>query len=232
MSYKVVFIEGNIGTGKSTFLDNVKKYIKNAEVVYEPLDVWTEFKDDGGKNVLQHFYEDPKRYAYTFQTIAFLSRADRMRSLFEKIRQERIANVATNKAENRVIFVERSIFSDKHVFAKNCHLTGLMNKIEWDLYNSWFSWIQNYVSLPEDTVYLYLRCQPDTSFERTTKRNRKEESGVPLDYLKQIYDRHEEWLSTADKVVVANAEVNFRDDFNEFKRIVNELDLELNVTNQ
>ena len=64
----VYFVEGNIGTGKSTFLKMIEKcYPDDCQVIYEPLDTWTSFKDKEGVNILGHFYKDPKRYAYTFQ---------------------------------------------------------------------------------------------------------------------------------------------------------------------
>ena len=81
MAPKIIFVEGNIGSGKSTFLDMVSKHVEGAKVVYEPLDVWKAYTDENGKNILHHFYEDQKRYAYTFQTIAFLSRVERLREI-------------------------------------------------------------------------------------------------------------------------------------------------------
>ena len=53
---KIIFVEGNIGTGKSTFLKMIEKcYNDKYQVIYEPVDLWTNFKDSKGKNILKYF---------------------------------------------------------------------------------------------------------------------------------------------------------------------------------
>lgn len=46
-----VCIEGNIGSGKTTFLSHFKKF-KNTTVLEEPVDLW---RDVGGTNLLVSF---------------------------------------------------------------------------------------------------------------------------------------------------------------------------------
>ena len=41
---------------------------------------------------------------------------------------------------------------------------------------------------------IYLRCSAEVCFERCRKRCREEEKSLPVEYLQQIHDRHEEWL--------------------------------------
>ena len=94
------FLEGNVGTGKSTFLQKLKE--NGIDVIFEPVDIWTSIKNDNGKTLLEEFYNDQKRYAYTFQSIAF---------------RTRVQNIENSKV-NTVI--ERSIFTDRNVFAKTC----------------------------------------------------------------------------------------------------------------
>ena len=52
------FVEGNIGSGKSTFL---KKLSSEFKVVQEQVDEWSKMKNANGKNILEEFYEDPER---------------------------------------------------------------------------------------------------------------------------------------------------------------------------
>jgi len=196
---KIYFVEGNIGTGKSTFLKMIEN-LNNPEyqVIYEPVDVWTKFKDSTGKNILQYFYEDPKRFAYTFQNTAFVSRVEKLKEIDP-----------TKKA----IFIERSIWSDKNIFAKNCAQSGMMSEIEHMLYLKWFSWLEEHLNLQGDKHFVYLRCSPETSFERMKKRNRNEETGVSLEYLTQIHNKHEEWLKDtiqSQNLIILNAEADFK----------------------
>ena len=41
---------------------------------------------------------------------------------------------------------------------------------------------------------VYLRTNPEVVYERMKKRNRSEESHVPLEYLQQLHNLHESWL--------------------------------------
>ena len=54
-----VVVEGNIGCGKTTFLDHFSKFSDRVEVLTEPVDRW---RDVNGHNLLQLMYENPSRY--------------------------------------------------------------------------------------------------------------------------------------------------------------------------
>ena len=62
---KVLILEGNIGAGKSTFLKILKNNL-NVDIIFEPTDKWQDVENEG--NILDLFYKDTKRWAYTFQT--------------------------------------------------------------------------------------------------------------------------------------------------------------------
>ena len=89
--------------------------------------------------------------------------------------------------------IERSVYSDRYCFAKNCFEMGTMTPLEWNLYQEWFEWlVENYTIKP--TGFIYLRTEPNVCHQRLLKRNRSEESGVNLNYLKALHQKHEEWL--------------------------------------
>ena len=193
----IFFVEGNIGTGKSTFLNMIEKhYGDKYQVIYEPLDLWIDFKDKKGKNILEYFYEDPKRYSYTFQNIAFISRVENLKKI---------------DLTKEYIFIERSIWSDKNVFAKNCYDNDMLSDIEFKLYNKWFECLSKTIEIP-DHKFLYLKCPVDVSFERLTKRSRKEENTISLEYLTQIENKHEEWFKDHPNVSVIDATSNYKDE--------------------
>jgi deoxyadenosine/deoxycytidine kinase len=184
-----------------------KTYGNKYQVIYEPVDVWTSFKDKTGKNILQYFYEDPKRFAYTFQNTAFVSRVEKLQEI---------------DRTKDAVFIERSIWSDKNVFAKNCFESGMMSEIEYMLYEKWFSWLEKNLSIG-DYQFIYLRCSPETSFARMKERNRNEETGVSLDYITQIHNQHEIWMSyvfPTKTTTILNAEENFKNE-DAFKEIFN-----------
>ena len=55
---KVYFIEGNIGTGKTTFCKQIENLnLDEVQVIYEPVDEWMQTIDKDGKNILEHFFK-------------------------------------------------------------------------------------------------------------------------------------------------------------------------------
>lgn len=170
-------IEGNIGAGKSTFLRLIADRLP-VQIVYEPHTKWQNV--DQKENLLEKFYKDTKRWAYTFQSYAFITRV---------IEQQQKAR--ENKFGIQVL--ERSVYSDRYCFAKNCFETGLMTELEWNLYCEWFEWlVELYATRP--TGFIYLQSSPDVSFDRIKMRGRQEESSVPYSYLEQLHTKHQDWL--------------------------------------
>ena len=54
-----VVVEGNIGSGKTTFLQHFNKFSEEVEILAEPVDKW---RNANGHNLLQIMYEDPHRW--------------------------------------------------------------------------------------------------------------------------------------------------------------------------
>lgn len=71
----LISIEGDIGAGKSTLIQYLKERNPTWNFIDEPVGTWTSLKTDEGENLLELFYKDQKRYSYTFQNCALLSRA-------------------------------------------------------------------------------------------------------------------------------------------------------------
>jgi deoxyadenosine/deoxycytidine kinase len=198
MSNKLrIIVEGNIGSGKTTCLDKLESN-ENFEVIREPVDLWLGVKGSDGKNLLQEFYEEPTRYSYLFQTMVFKTR-------LQSIEHEQ---------QKPVRFCERSIWTDRHVFGKSCINSGKMNELETNCYQFWFNWLeQKFYEKPH--AIIYLRCAPEKCFERMHRRARSEEDGVPLEYLKELHDYHEIWLSNwkhTPILIIDNDEDNNWDD--------------------
>ena len=96
------------------------------------------------------------------------------------------------------MFMERSMESDKHIFAKNCYVQGFMNKLEYTIYQDLHAyWTEQ---APRLDAIVYLKTSADICHERLVRRNRGEESTVSLEYLESIEARHEEWIG--DKAAV------------------------------
>lgn len=175
----LIMIEGNIGAGKSTFLKVLKNHL-DANIIFEPTNKWQNLDPDN--NLLDLFYKDTPRWAYTFQSYAFVSRVQTILEYQKKL-----------SSNNDTQFLERSIYCDRYCFAKNCFESGFMKKIEWEIYKEWFAWLaENYA--PRPSGFIYLRTNPETCYKRILKRSRSEECDISMGYLESLHKRHEDWL--------------------------------------
>lgn len=186
------FLEGNVGTGKSTFLKKLRD-IPDVNIIFEPVDEWVSIKNkDSGKNLLEEFYSDQERWAYTFQSIAF---------------RTRINNIVRAPGD-KINIMERSMFTDRNVFAKTCYENAKMTDIEWADYTSWFDWLTKSFNV-NPSGYIYLRAEPDVSYDRVKIRNRGGEESIPLEYLKSLHDKHDDWLLNETNVLVLDVNEDF-----------------------
>lgn len=201
---KIFVIEGNIGSGKSTFLKRLGEKIPNSQIILEPVEEWQNIKDENGKNVLDYFYTDMKRWCYLFQSMAFITRFNKMKLI-------------DNTKE--YIFIERSIFSDRRIFAENCYQQGLMSEIEWKTYLNWHDTMKNLIT--HKMNFIYLKCDSEISFQRLKERNRDEENKVTLEYLKDLEKRHNEWLE--DSSLILDASVDFKNSDVELDELIKKI---------
>ncbi|XP_047323965.1 uncharacterized protein LOC124927567 [Impatiens glandulifera] len=176
-------VEGNIGVGKTTFLQRIANETIElrdlVEIVPEPVNKWQDIGPDHF-NILDAFYAEPQRYAYTFQNYVFVTRVMQEKESSSGVKPLRL--------------MERSIFSDRMVFVRAVHEAKWMNEMEISIYDSWFDPVIS--SLPGliPDGFIYLRASPDTCHKRMLVRNREEECGVSLDYLRGLHEKHENWL--------------------------------------
>jgi len=173
----VFLLEGNMGAGKSTFLSLIHKYIKEIEVVSEPVNVW--HNDDHQCSFLSQFYTDSKRWAYTMETWTMMTRVK------EHIKEQ--------KKDNHLKIMERSVYSGHYCFAHNGYKQGFMIQPEWESYNTWFSFLVETHCKPP-LGFIYLQTDPKVCEDRINIRKRSGEDNVPLEYLTQIHNQHEKFL--------------------------------------
>jgi deoxyadenosine/deoxycytidine kinase len=184
----IISIEGNIGVGKSTFIEKILiNNFNNCEKVSEPVELWKTFTDENNKNILQMFYEDKKRWSYSFQNIACITR---MMKIEEAIR-------TSNK---EYIFLDRSLATDSNVFEKMLYAEGDISEIEHKMYELWCSFYKKYIRKTDNIIYIYLKCDPKVCLERINKRNRIEERSITLEYLEKLNKYHDNWLLNPDYI--------------------------------
>lgn len=173
-------LEGNLGAGKSTMLALIKKHLPHLHVVTEPVNSW--HNDNFQESLLGHFYKDTPRWAYTMELFTMMTRV-----------KEHLKEQISLEQNYTPKIMERSLYSGYYCFAKNGYEQGFLTYEEWTAYNQWFEFlVAKKCNTP--TGFIYLQANPEVCLERMSKRNRSGESSVPLEYLQQIHDQHEQFL--------------------------------------
>jgi deoxyguanosine kinase len=196
---RIISIEGNIGSGKSTFVRYIQKQvgnIKNVMVLQEPVSEWESIRDDNGLSILELFYSDQKRYAFAFQMMAYISRLSILKDAIKTFSAD----------DDGVIICERSLACDRHVFAKMLRDSADITSVEHQIYLKWFDNFTTDLPL-HDT--LYLRADPEIAHARVAKRGREGED-IPLIYLERCHFYHEEWLYGSECNLWATTNANIQ----------------------
>jgi len=171
-----VLVEGNIGCGKTTFLEHFAQF-PHVSVLKEPVERW---RDVNGHNLLQLMYEDPKRWSMPFQSYVQLTMLEQH---------------LHTCAEHTVKLMERSIYSARYCFVENMKKSGTMEGSEFEVLDQWFRFATEESGLDVSVdLIIYLKTSPEKALERMKNRNRGEEAGVPLEYLRDLHSLHEDWL--------------------------------------
>lgn len=209
----ILSIDGNIGAGKSTFLNYLKNKYPKWHFIDEPVDTWTRFVNEDNESLLEVFYKDRKRWSYTFQNCAFLTR---VRSITKSINDWKLKCATNpNEAENNIFVTERSVETDYNVFAKMLHEDKSLNLMEWNMYKQWYHYLS--VDTKVNGI-IYITCNPEKCKDRILERSRIGEDGIPLEYLLQLHKYHDDWIdnTTIPVLKIDTENVDFRSELSEY----------------
>lgn len=179
-------IEGNIGVGKSHLLDLIMGY-GLAYVVEEPL--------DGVKDLLVNYYKDPHTWAFPFQLTMLAKRAH--------------THLSLNKCATTDAVVERTIYSDKHIFAELIRQKGYIDEYRYADYINIYNDLTSMIKAPD--IYIYLRAPVETLIKRIISRNREGEKDIDVEYLKSVNNLYDNWLLNKENCHIIDVTENLSD---------------------
>ena len=190
----IICVEGNIGSGKSTLINGLKK--KGWNTFQEPV-------EGRWKAPLQAFYKDPSLWSFSFQitvlkwfkwlndTALYIPQTtqsgrgmrDRGNSAYQS------AQTLHPPLQERTIIIERSPWAAVHIFSRNLHANGLLTSKELqtlqEVATQW-GW------KPDVTLYVYTPWEETQ--ERIRVRGRHCENNIPPKLLRQLENRHEDFV--------------------------------------
>ncbi|KAF2956665.1 deoxynucleoside kinase [Marinitoga sp. 38H-ov] len=169
---KMIVLAGNVGAGKSTF----------TKVLSERLGFVPFYESVNDNPFLEDFYKDQKKWSYHLQTFFLFHR-------FNSIKQ------IIDLDENAIL--DRSIYEDAEIFARNLYNNGKMSKREYETYNQIFYTMLEFLKKPD--LLIYIKTSVDTIVNRIKKRGRDMEMQVPIEYWKQLDNLYKDWINTYDQ---------------------------------
>lgn len=183
----IIVVEGNIGAGKSVLCQKLYSELsvcgKQVEYFEEPLDLWTNMN---GENILELFYKNKNRWAFTFQVNALFTMHN------NSLRAKELSE------EGKIVIMERSVFSSTEIFAKVLS-DNVFRPVETVAFNNCKSSLPKDFEMYRNKTLIYIKTDPNTCLERINKRSRSEEIGkVSIDYINQLHDTYEENILNQD----------------------------------
>ena len=188
----ILSLDGNIGSGKSSVMRYLEKNLANycaskgntCKICFlqEPVSSWESICDDNGKSIITHFYENNERYSFAFQVMTYTTRLSLLKEAL--------------KENYDVIITERSIYTDKYVFAKSLYNAKKMSLIEYIIYMKMFN---EFSTIFKDLKIVYIRTSPEICDMRVKHRGRVGET-IPLQYLKDCHHYHDIWLNNPNTI--------------------------------
>jgi deoxyadenosine/deoxycytidine kinase len=165
---KFITIAGNIGAGKSTLV-----YMLSQRLRWEPF-----FEPVANNPYLADFYQDMAAWGFHSQ-VYFLSHRLRVYSELSK--------------SNSSVILDRSLYEDAEIFAHNLFKRGIMDKRDYETYESLYQSLVSFLPTPD--LMIYLRASTETLINRIEKRGRDYEKTISPDYLSQLNKSYESWIS-------------------------------------
>lgn len=168
-SKKYIAVAGNIGVGKSTFV----------EFLCHNFGVKPVFEPHATNPYLTDFYSNMNRWAFPSQAY-FLGRKFRLH--------------LQTQAWPYPVIQDRTIYEDAEVFARNLYDQGLMDERDFQTYWELYQNIRDVLRPPD--LLICLVADVKTIRKRIRMRGREMEQNIPNSYLKRLNSLYEEWFDS------------------------------------
>lgn len=182
MQYKIITIEGNIGSGKTSLSKKLAEKL-NAHLVLET------FADNP---FLQKFFVKQKDYALGMEMFFMAER-------YEQFKNEIEIHLQSDRA-----LIMDYLFTKSLIFAE-----ANLNATEFQLFQKIFNILNP--KLPGPDIVLYLHSAPTRLIENIKMRGREFEQTVRLDYLKRIESAYYESFKLMQDTAVLIVDVTAAD---------------------
>lgn len=188
---KILCIEGNIGSGKSSLMRRIEPLLpSNVKILMEPVHLFSYYK---GFSPLKAFYDDPKKYAFFLQNHVIDSQ-------LKHFRQQ--VNLGGGEEKIKLLISERTLYSPI-LFTNTLFKSGCLTPMEKEKLHEYS---QNVIhttlcNKPMGADYLfYLHLPPLDCIQRIRIRGRDGEEGITTGYLSTLEHEYSTYIATFNKL--------------------------------
>lgn len=171
--YSYIAIEGNIGSGKTTFSEMIGRDY-GCKLILE------QFADNP---FLPHFYQDPLRYGFPLELFFMTERYKQLQAL------------GTQQDLFYSFLVADYAFVKTLLFARNN-----LQVDEFRIFQK--LWLVLEANLPKPELIVYLHRPLPVLLDHIEKRGRSYEKSIPADYLKKVQDVYFEYFRNESQIPV------------------------------
>jgi deoxyadenosine/deoxycytidine kinase len=194
-----VAVAGNIGSGKSSLTRLISE-----RMGWKPL-----YESVEDNPYLNDFYADMKRWSFALQ-VYFLS---------NRFRNHKSITEGTDS-----VVLDRVIYEDAEIFARNLHEIGMMEERDYRNYVSLYHVMTEFLHPPD--VLIYLRASIETLTHQISLRGRDFERSIQPKYLQQLNTHYEQWISSyslGKLLTVDSNHLDFVNNEEDLKEILEEM---------
>jgi deoxyadenosine/deoxycytidine kinase len=200
---RYVAVAGTIGAGKTSLVAWLTKRY-GLVPFYEP---------NEQNPYLADFYKDMARWSFHSQAF-FLAHKLELHQELER--------------STKPAVIDRTLYEDAEIFAKNLYAQGLMDKRDWAVYQRLYAGIRRALRPPD--VLIALRCSLRTTKKRIRLRRRAMESDIPDAYLRRLHRLYASWFARYDLspiVVIDTDKLDYVEDLVDLIDLTRRLDAAL-----
>ena len=194
VQYPYIVVEGNIGSGKTSFVKKLAKYI-NASAFFE------EFSENP---FLPKFYAEPEKHAFPLE-LSFL--AERYHQLKNELNTQNLFH--------------QTIISDYYLSKSLIFAEINLPEDEFSLYKNLYSIIHQKVLKP--SLYIYLHSNVDRLKRNINSRGRSYELNIENAYLENIQAGYSSFINQQNEfpvLLINTSNIDFVNSEVDFKRII------------
>ena len=199
MKYPYIAIEGNIGSGKTTFSEMLAEHL-HCRIILE------QFADNP---FLPKFYQHAERHAFPLELFFMAERYQQLGTLKD-------GDLFTSQVVSDYFFMKSKLFAQNNLKADELLLFNRLSDIA----------LKN---LPKPDVLLYLHSDISRLQMNIKKRGREFEQYISDDYLLQIQERYFDYFKKQNDfpvLLIDVSKINFVEDSIAFQQLVGLLEKE------